>query len=88
MKLPVCLPAAAIALGLTVTAPAAAAPTPAPVLAPAAPVLSAPGYYLMQGSRIVSPPYASVAQCTEALAKLQARLPPGTPVVVCAHRRP
>ena len=46
------------------------------------------GYYMMQGSRIVSTPFPSAPACYKALADLQKKLPPNTAPIVCAHRRP
>jgi hypothetical protein len=59
------------------------------------PIISGPpagsgqlGYYMMQGSRIVSTPFPSAPACYKALADLQKKLPPNTAPIVCAHRRP
>jgi hypothetical protein len=46
------------------------------------------GYYMMQGNRIVSAPFANVNDCYKALAKLKSTLQPGLDNVVCAHRTP
>lgn len=75
---------------------AAAAASPPPAPAPGAaillPALQPPpgqmGYYMMQGSRIVSQVYASGPACIKALAVLMKSLPPTVAPIVCAHRAP
>ncbi len=60
--------------------------TPVPVLV--APQAKGMGYFLMQGNRIVSQPFANVGDCYKTLAKLKATLQPGTDTLVCVHRAP
>jgi len=79
-----------VAAFATLTAtPAGAQPaTPAPVI-PAPQQPSAPlAYYMMQGNRIISQPYASAPACMKALAVLKQSLPANVAPIVCAHRRP
>jgi acyl-CoA reductase-like NAD-dependent aldehyde dehydrogenase len=80
----------AIAILVTLLAAAAVTPgqtstqsTPVP-----APVAGTMGYYIMQGSKIVSKPFSSAPACNAALANLKSSLPPGVTNVVCAHRVP
>jgi hypothetical protein len=61
--------------------------TPAPITLPPAQTGTL-GYYMMQGTRIVSTPFPSAPACFKALADLQKKLPPNTAPIVCAHRRP
>jgi hypothetical protein len=76
--------------------PAFAAASPSPPPAPGAaillPALQPPpgqmGYYMMQGSRIVSQSYASGPACIKALAVMMKSLPPNVAPIVCAHRAP
>lgn len=84
---------------LASAAPAAAA-TPTPVNAPtmSASPTAAPmyvpgpsgvmGYYMMQGTTIVSGAFPTADDCFKALAKLRKTLPPNTAPIVCAHRVP
>lgn len=62
--------------------------TPLPVFVPAAP--RGMGYYIMQGSRIVSQPFVTPADCNRGLTKLKNQLPVGTYTsnLVCAYRKP
>jgi hypothetical protein len=76
---------ATAALLLSAATPAISQTVTAPQAAPSAPPM---GYYIMQGSRIVSPPFANVAACTKALANVQKTTAPGNDTLVCAHRRP
>jgi hypothetical protein len=46
------------------------------------------GYYMMQGSRIVSQSYASGPACLKALGVLMKSLPATVAPIVCAHRAP
>jgi hypothetical protein len=46
------------------------------------------GYYMMQGSTIVSGAFPSVSDCFKALATLKKTLPPNIAPIVCAHRVP
>ena len=71
---------------LPATSPALAQSTPTPL--PAPPPLAAMGYYMMQGSRIVSEAYPSAPACFKAVAELMKTLPANTAPIVCAHRRP
>jgi hypothetical protein len=76
-----------IAAGAPAEARKHTAPTPSPV--PAAPAGTGPmGYYLMQGDRIISQPFANVTECFKALDALKRTMQPGVDTVVCAHRRP
>jgi hypothetical protein len=62
----------------TTTAPTPPPPTPGPL-----------GYYFMQGSHVISAPFADVNACTKALLKFQHdNVGPGVDRIVCAHRRP
>jgi hypothetical protein len=45
-------------------------------------------YYMMQGNRIVSPPFGNGPDCSKALAALLKTLPANIAPIVCAHRRP
>jgi hypothetical protein len=68
---------------------ATASPPPAAILLPALqPPPGQMGYYMMQGSRIVSQSYASGPACIKALAVLMKSLPPTVAPIVCAHRAP
>jgi hypothetical protein len=70
-------------------AAAVATPTPAPIAPlPMQPSTGAMGYYMMQGSRIVSAPYPSAPACFKAVEALMKTLPANTAPIVCAHRRP
>jgi hypothetical protein len=62
--------------------------TPLPVLLPAP--SQGTGYYIMQGTTIVSQPYATASDCFKALSRAKSALPPGsnTATLVCAHRAP
>ena len=62
--------------------------TPPPIAAQPPASQGPLGYYMMQGSRIVSTPFPSAPACFKALADLQKKLPPNTAPIVCAHRRP
>ena len=70
-------------------AAATASPPPAAILLPA---LQLPpgqmGYYMMQGSRIVSQSYGSGPACIKALTVLKKSLPSNIAPIVCAHRAP
>jgi hypothetical protein len=88
---------ASAALAPATPARAAAGPNPAATasLPPAAillPAVPAPagqmGYYMMQGSRIISPVYTSGPACQKALVVLLKSVPPTVAPVVCAHRAP
>jgi len=77
------------------TAPASAAaavgkatPVPAPVVTAAPNLNVAPGYFLVQGSRIVSQPYQNERACQKALKAIKHDMQPGSDTLVCAHRRP
>lgn len=75
----------------TEAVPAAPSPSPPPggILLPAAqPQPGQMGYYMMQGSRIVSQPYSSGPACMKALAALMKSIPSNTAPIVCAHRAP
>jgi hypothetical protein len=64
-------------------------PSPKPTVTPQQSVpqpVVAPGYYIMQGSVIVSPRYATVPDCYKALAALKNTLQPGTDSIACVHR--
>jgi len=85
--------AAAIATAPTAAAaPAAAAgkatPVPAPIVTAAPNQETAPGYFLVQGSRIVSKPYQNERACQKALKAIKHDMQPGSDTLVCAHRRP
>jgi hypothetical protein len=71
---------------LPAASPALAQSIPTPL--PAPPQLAAMGYYMMQGSRIVSSVYPSAPACFKAVAELMKTLPANTAPIVCAHRRP
>jgi hypothetical protein len=79
----VTVPAAAPAATATPPAPAATPYTLPAVLDPAK-----MGYYMMQGSRIVSASYPSAPVCFKAVAELMKTLPPNIAPIVCAHRVP
>jgi hypothetical protein len=79
----VALPCAAPAA--TATPPPAAA---TPIALPAVPDPAKMGYYMMQGSRIVSAAYPSAPACFKAVAALMKTLPPNVAPIVCAHRVP
>jgi hypothetical protein len=66
----------------------ATSPPPAPVQLPAQPPSGKMGYYMMQGSRIVSAEYPSAPACFKAVADLMKKLPANTAPIVCAHRVP
>ncbi|HEV8022562.1 MAG TPA: hypothetical protein VGP41_14905 [Candidatus Lustribacter sp.] len=68
--------------------PAPAAPPGAYVLVPSAPDPTKMGYYMMQGSRIVSSAYPSAPACFKAVAALMKTLPANVAPIVCAHRVP
>lgn len=82
----------ALLVAFAVPGAATAAPVATPSPPSAMPAVSLPGgplaYYMMQGSRIVSAPYASAPACFKALADLMKTLPPNIAPIVCAHRRP
>jgi hypothetical protein len=83
------LVAAAIATAPTSAAAASkATPVPAPVVTAAPNLNVAPGYFLVQGSRIVSQPYANERACQKALKAIKHDMQPGSDTLVCAHRRP
>jgi hypothetical protein len=63
-------------------------PTPAPVVTAAANPDVAPGYFLVQGSRIVSKPFSNERACQKALKGIKHDMQPGSDTLVCAHRRP
>jgi hypothetical protein len=67
---------------------AAASPTPSPAPLPVQPAPGKMGYYMMQGSRIVSAEYPSAPACFKAVAELVKTLPANTAPIVCAHRVP
>jgi hypothetical protein len=76
---------------LAAGAPAVAAsapPAPAPVVLPTVLDPAKMGYYMMQGSRIVSAAYPSAPACFKAVAALVKTLPPNVAPIVCAHRVP
>lgn len=73
---------------LGATPPPSPGPPPGYVLIPAAPDPSQMGYYMMQGSRIVSGVYPSAPACMKALAALMKTLPGNVAPIVCAHRVP
>jgi len=79
-----CVACAVLTAGVPALAQTA---TPPAITLPPAPS-GAQGYYMMQGSRIVSTPFPSAPACFKALADLQKKLPPNTAPIVCAHRRP
>jgi hypothetical protein len=76
----------------TANPPAAAIPSSMPGAAILLPALQPPpgqmGYYMMQGSRIVSQSYASGPACLKALGVLMKSLPATVAPIVCAHRAP
>lgn len=73
----------------TPSAAATASPPPAVILLPALPAPPGQmGYYMMQGSRIVSQSYASGPACQKALVVLMKSLPATVAPIVCAHRAP
>jgi len=82
---------AALAIGAAV-APAAAGgkatPVPAPAVSAAPNLDVAPGYFLVQGSRIVSKPFQNERACQKALKAIKQDMQPGSDTLVCAHRRP
>lgn len=78
--------AAAFAAALATAALPASAKAAAPSPAPATP--GPLGYYIMQGTFIISQPYTDTASCMKALAKIQKDPAPGKDMIVCAHRRP
>jgi hypothetical protein len=46
------------------------------------------GYYMMQGSRIVSAAYPSAPACFKAVTDFKKTLPANIAPIVCAHRVP
>ena len=67
----------------------ASAGPPAAILLPSlAPPPGQMGYYMMQGSRIVSQSYGSGPACIKALTVLKKSLPSNIAPIVCAHRAP
>jgi hypothetical protein len=46
------------------------------------------GYYMMQGSHIISQPFTSAPDCFKALAAWRKSLPNNIAPIVCAHRVP
>lgn len=78
---------AAAATPTPVNAPTmAASPTAAPMYVPGP--TGVMGYYMMQGSTIVSGAFPSAPACFKALATLMKSLPANTAPIVCAHRVP
>ncbi len=83
-----------LALIVAFAAPAAPAfaaaptPSPAPAAIPMPPAPGKMGYYMMQGSRIVSAVYPSAPDCFKAVTALMKTLPANTAPIVCAHRVP
>ena len=73
---------------LGATPPPAPGPPPGYVLIPTAPDPKQMGYYMMQGSRIVSGAYPSAPACFKALDALLKTLPANVAPIVCAHRVP
>jgi len=71
---------------VAIAAPAAA--KTAPVATPAPQPQVPAGYYLVQGSRIVSKPYENEEACRKALVAIKRDMRPGSDTLVCAHRRP
>lgn len=71
-----------------VAALAAATPVPVPVQVPMQSAPGKMGYYMMQGSRIVSAEYPNAPECFKAVAALMKTLPPNIAPIVCAHRVP
>jgi hypothetical protein len=67
---------------------ASAAPAPTPIALPAVLDPAKMGYYMMQGSRIVSAAYPSAPACFKAVAALMKTLPPNVAPIVCTHRVP
>lgn len=77
------------AAGPANAATATPSPPPAAILLPALqPPAGQMGYYMMQGSRIVSQSYSSGPACQKALTVLMKSLPPTVAPIVCAHRAP
>jgi hypothetical protein len=76
------LPSAAPALAQSAT------PVPTMVPIPVQPGPNGMGYFMMQGSRIVSAAYPSAPACFKALTALMKTLPANVAPIVCAHRRP
>ena len=77
-----------VACAVLATVLPAAGQVPRPMPSPAPQAKAAMGYYLVQGSRIVSKPFDNDLACHKALVALQRGLRPGTETVFCAHRRP